>query len=301
LSRYYQEWAPYVSTAQRRKQAERELARRRKAGHPVAPVIIRGRAIATTFWGKAWCANLQSYRDYENRLPRGRTYVRNGSVVDLQIAPRTVRALVSGSSVYTVTVRIAALPKAPWRSICRDCAGGIDSLIELLRGRFSRGVMERLCRQGQGLFPRPSEIEFSCSCPDHASMCKHVAAVLYGVGTRLDEKPELLFRLRAVDERDLVADLDGNVLLSTAQPTSEKILQSDDISALFGIEMAAGDAPGATQAATRKRDRTPSKPVAPKKPETMHRTARRAAPKAVKIAAPLPPQTATPEKRIPKK
>ena len=119
-----------------------------------------------------------------------------------------VKAMVSGSSIYTVTVSIEAVPKAQWRSICRDCAGGIDSLVELLQGRFSGAVMERLCRQGNGLFPEPSEIRFSCSCPDSASMCKHVAAVLYGVGSRLDEEPELLFRLRCVDERDLMADLD---------------------------------------------------------------------------------------------
>src|SRR5208282_3903355 len=135
------------------------------------------------------------------------TYVRNGSVVDLQIAPREVTAMVSGSELYNVKVSITEVPKKLWASICKDCAGGIDSLVELLQGRFSKGVMERICRQGDGLFPKPAEIRFSCSCPDHASMCKHVAAVLYGVGARLDAQPELLFRLRAVDEAELVADL----------------------------------------------------------------------------------------------
>ena len=162
----------------------------------------RGAPLPRTFWGKAWCENLESYRDYENRLPRGRTYVRNGSVVDLQIAPLEVTAMVSGSELYTVKISIKAMPKAQWQSLCRDCAGGIDSLVELLQGRFSKGVMERLCRQDNGLFPKPSEIRFSCSCPDSASMCKHVAAVLYGVGSRLDEQPELLFRLRAVDHSE---------------------------------------------------------------------------------------------------
>src|ERR1051326_7334593 len=131
------------------------MAKLRKNGHPVTPVVIEGRAVATTFWGKAWCENLEGYHDYENRLPRGRSYVRNGSVVDLQIAPLMVTALVSGSSIYRGKVRIAAVPKAHWRSICRDCIGGIDSLVELLRGRFSKGVAERLCRQEKGLFPRP--------------------------------------------------------------------------------------------------------------------------------------------------
>ena len=147
--------------------------------------------------------------------------------------------MVSGSSIYQVSVGIAAVPKARWRAICGDCAGGIDSLVELLQGRFSKGVMERLCRQDKGLFPRPSEIEFSCSCPDYASMCKHVAAVLYGIGSRLDEKPELLFRLRAVDENDLVAQIDTALPLAKKGPDAGKVLESDDISALFGLDMAA--------------------------------------------------------------
>src|SRR6186713_479293 len=150
------EYKPYVPVAQRRAQAAREVARREKAGKKSSPVVIEGRAIATTFWGKAWCENLESYSDYENRLPRGRTYVRNGSVVDLQIAPLQVKAMVSGSSIYVVTVSI----KAMWQSLCRDCAGAIDSLVELLQGRFSVAVMERLCRQDHGLFPKPMDIRF---------------------------------------------------------------------------------------------------------------------------------------------
>jgi len=257
MSRYSGDWAPYVSVAQRRAKAEREMAKLRKQGRAVAPIVIAGRAIARTFWGKAWCENLESYRDYENRLPRGRTYVRNGSVVDLQIAPLSVTALVSGSSIYKVTVSIAALPKPHWQSLCRDCAGGIDSLVELLQGQFSEGVMDRLCRQDQGLFPRPSEIKFSCSCPDYASMCKHVAAVLYGVGARLDEKPEFLFRLRAVDENDLLANLDATLPLSKTAPAAGKILDDGDLSALFGLEMAEAEVPAA---AVPKRGR-PRKPA----------------------------------------
>ena len=218
MSRYYGGWAPYVPVAERRRRAERAMEKRRKGGHPVAPVRIAGRAIATTFWGRAWCDNMEGYHDYENRLPRGRTYVRNGSVVDLQIAPGRVTAVVSGSELYDVTITIKETPATQWRSICADCAGGIDSLVELLQGRFSKGVMERLCRQQGGLFPRPSDIRFSCSCPDHALMCKHVAAVLYGVGARLDQQPELLFRLRAVDETDLVAHVDAALPMSKQGP-----------------------------------------------------------------------------------
>ncbi|HEY0835929.1 MAG TPA: SWIM zinc finger family protein [Azospirillum sp.] len=239
----YGGWAPYVPVAERRRQAALEVAKLRKKGQPVSPVVIEGRAIASTFWGKAWCDNLESYRDYESRLPRGRTYVRNGSVIDLQIAPLEIKALVSGSEIYKVGISIKALPAPQWQSLCKECAGGIDSLVELLQGRFSKAVMERLCRQDKGLFPKPSEIHFSCSCPDGAWMCKHVAAVLYGVGARLDTQPELLFRLRAVDEKDLVAVPDAAVPLSATAPDAGKVLEDEDLSALFGLDMAIEENP----------------------------------------------------------
>ena len=240
----YYDWRPYVSVAQRRKTAERERARLGKKGRALSPIVIEGRAIARTFWGRAWCENLERYSDYANRLPRGRTYVRNGSVLDLQIAPGQVTALVSGSALYTVGVKVAAVPKARWASISRDCAGAIDSLIELLQGRFSQAVMERICQQKTGLFPAPAEIELSCSCPDWASMCKHVASVLYGVGARLDAQPELLFRLRAVDEKDLIARAGKGLPLSPRGPAAERVLAGDGLSELFGLEMAsAAEAP----------------------------------------------------------
>jgi len=232
-------WRPYVSAAERRRKAEREMQKLRKKGHPVSPVAIAGRAIARTFWGKAWCDNLERYSDFSNRLPRGRTYVRNGSVLDLQIAPGEVKALVSGSAIYKVAVRVAAVPKARWTSICTDCAGAIDSLVELLQGRFSKGVMERICRQTTGLFPSPAEIQFSCSCPDWASMCKHVAAVLYGIGARLDGQPDCLFTLRKVDEKDLIARAGSGLPLSRKGPAEDKVLAAKGLSELFGLEMAA--------------------------------------------------------------
>src|SRR5277367_3885273 len=155
---YDREWRSYVSTAERRRQALRKIQQLRKKGHPISPVTVEGRAIAKTFWGKAWCENLERYSDFANRLPRGRSYVRNGSVIDLQIAPGKIEALVSGSQIYTVTVKVTPVAKARWQSICTDCAGAIDSLVELLQGRFSKGVMERICRQNTGLFPSPKEI-----------------------------------------------------------------------------------------------------------------------------------------------
>lgn len=203
----YGDWAPYVPVAERRRKAARAVEQLRKKQPDLAPVTIEGTRIASSFWGKAWCQTIESYRDYEYRLERGRSYVRNGAVIDLKIAPGEVAALVSGAELYRTKITVAPTPPAKWRAICADCTGRIELLVELLQGRFSKPVMERLCSQDSGLFPRPAEIKFTCSCPDHAAMCKHVAAALYGIGARLDRSPELLFRLRAVDETALLADL----------------------------------------------------------------------------------------------
>src|SRR5487761_137305 len=231
-------WRPYVSVAERRLKAAREMDKLKKKGRPVSPVIIEGRTIAKTFWGKAWCDNLERYSDFANRLPRGRTYVRNGSVVDLQIAPRQIKALVSGSEIYKILVSITPVSKARWKSICTDCAGAIDSLVELLQGRFSKGVMERICRQKTGLFPSPAEIKLSCSCPDWASMCKHVAAVLYGIGARFDQQPERRFKLNEGDEKALIANAGRGLPLATQAHDAGKTLGGDDLSVLFGLELA---------------------------------------------------------------
>lgn len=246
----YGGWAPYVPVAERRRKAAREIAKLKKAGQPVAPVVIEGRKIAATFWGKAWCDNLESYQDYANRLPRGRTYVRNGSVIDLSIGPREIKAKVSGSEIYSILITIEALPVKAWKSICADCAGGVESLVELLQGRLSRGVMDRVCRQGDGLFPRPADIRFSCSCPDFASMCKHVAAALYGAGARLDAQPDLLFRLRKVDASEIFANLDAGSPASRRGSDAATRLEADDLSDIFGIEMAAPAKPPRAKAAT---------------------------------------------------
>ena len=233
----YYEWQPYVPVAERRRNAAKKLAKLKKNGQVVSPVTIAGRTIAKSFWGKSWCTNLERYSDYENRLPRGRTYVRNGSVIDLQIAKSKVSAVVSGSDLYRVRITIAPVTATRWKAICRDCAGTIDSLVELLQGRLSKGVMDRVCREGDGLFPAPKEIELSCSCPDWADMCKHVAAVLYGIGARLDEKPALLFELRGVDENELLATVGQEFPLKKAVSAATKVLDDSDVAGLFGLEM----------------------------------------------------------------
>jgi len=235
---YYGGWAPYVPVSERRKKAAREIARLKKAGQKVAPVVVEGRKIAASFWGKAWCDNLESYQDYANRVERGRSYVRNGAVIDLRIGPREVRAKVIGSEIYAILITIKPLPAAAWASICADCAGRVDSLVELLQGKLSKPVMERVCRQADGLFPKPADIKFSCSCPDGASMCKHVAAALYGAGARLDAEPELLFRLRAVDAGEIFANFDAALPASRGGGAGTR-LDVSDLSDIFGIDMAA--------------------------------------------------------------
>jgi uncharacterized Zn finger protein len=235
---YYFASQHYVSMAEKRRRAEREVAKLRKRGKAIAPVRIEGRKIAKSFWGQSWCTNLERYSDFENRLPRGRTYVRNGSVVDLQIAKGEIAAMVAGSDLYKIRIAIAPVKKARWKAICRDCAGSIDSLVELLQGRLAKGVMDRVCREGDGLFPSPGEIKLNCSCPDWAGMCKHVAAVLYGVGARLDEDPQFLFVLRGVDENELIATAGQDLPLSKGTPGAAKALDDSDVAALFGIEIA---------------------------------------------------------------
>jgi uncharacterized Zn finger protein len=280
-------WRPYVPVAERRRKAALQMLKLSKKGHPVSAVVIEGRAIVTTFWGKAWCENLERYGDYANRLPRGRTYVRNGSVVDLQIEPGKIHALVCGAEMYTVKLEVAPVAKAQWRCICKDCAGSIGSLIELLQGRLSNGVMERICRQKGGLFPAPAEIRLSCSCPDWAEMCKHVAAVMYGIGARFDHQPELLFRLRQVDEKELIESAGKATPAGEVMPGSERLLQSEDLAGIFGLDMAepagtaagpAGSTPKKPKPRARKAEAVPTPKPGARKKAAPKRTPKKKAP-----------------------
>ena len=275
-------WKPYVPVAERRRQALKKMGALRKKGVDIQPIEIDGRKIAKTFWGEAWCDHLESFSDYENRLPRGRTYVRNGSVCHLAITKGKIEAKVSGSQIYDLHVQIKTLPGKKWQTLKRRCAGQIASLLELLQGNLSDHVMTVVTDRENGLFPLPGEISFDCDCPDWASMCKHVAAVLYGVGARLDEKPELLFRLRGVNHEELIdTDTRMAVTAATSRSGKSKQLAVDQLSDVFGIELDAGDPdeslPTRTkklsntnmssvkQKAKRKRDRSPGKKAVSKK------------------------------------
>lgn len=278
----YYGFAPYVPVAERKAKAAAKLKKLQAQGTPLQPVVLQGRTIASTFWGKAWCKNLESYMDYENRLPRGRSYVRNGSVLHLDMKPGVITAKVDGSSLYAVKIKIAPVVPAKWHQLCQDCAGQIGSLLELLAGTLSDRVMGVMTRKETGLFPSPQEITLTCSCPDRATMCKHVAAVLYGVGARLDQQPDLLFLLRSVDQAQLVSRaVEADITAGTGQADAGTLGESD-LADVFGIEF---DTPAPKPAA---------KKTAVKKPGTQNPPAKKRVTKKQVVKKPAAKSAARP-------
>lgn len=273
-------WRPYVPVAQRRANAVKQTAKLLKKGVAVEPVALDGRRIARTFWGEAWCSHLESFSDFANRLPRGRTYVRNGSVCHLAISKEKIEALVSGSELYTVSIRIGTLPDKGWADIKRRCVGQIASLLDLLKGRLSDGVMSVVTDRQRGLFPQPGEIDLKCSCPDWAVMCKHVAAVLYGIGARLDHAPELLFTLRGVDHAELVQVETAGLIAGKGKG---RRLRAENLEEIFGIDLApAAKTPASPNAASvpgRRRSRRRAAAPAESKPRSRAAGQRQATPR----------------------
>ncbi|OQX03320.1 MAG: hypothetical protein BWK80_55935 [Desulfobacteraceae bacterium IS3] len=239
---YWNYYPAYTSVAEKKEKAQQKLEKLRKKNPGIRPVVIRGKSIANTWWGKSWNVNLERYADYDNRIGRGRSYVRNGMVLDLQISPGEVTALVQGtaSQPYSVVIRIKGIEKNIWNQVKEACQGKLDSLGELLAGKFPKDMGEVFMAKGEGLFPSPEEISFSCSCPDWASMCKHVAAALYGVGARLDEDPMLFFRLRNVEVNDLITQAvkdKTEKLLEKARKKTSRVMDESNIADVFGIEL----------------------------------------------------------------
>ncbi len=232
-----------MPAAERQRIAAKAMERLRRSGVDVQPIRIEGKTIVGTFWGKAWCQHLESYSDFENRLPRGRTYVRNGSVCHLEVLRGRVNAKVQGSRLYEVRIDIKPLPTAAWKSIKERCTGRIASLLDLLQGRLSTGVMEVVTDRQKGLFPSPKEIQMECSCPDWATMCKHVAAVLYGVGARLDDRPELLFVLRGVDSEELIDAHAEAAVQSVVRGGKGRRIAEKDLGSIFGMDIDLGADP----------------------------------------------------------
>jgi SWIM zinc finger len=262
-------YPPYVSVAEKRARGVRALAKLlKKSKRAAEPVVLahRKRQLAATFWGNAWCDNLERYADLANRLPRGRAYLRNGSVLDLTIARGRIEAHVAGSALYRVTIAIAPLAKSRWRRVVTRCTGRIGSLVGLLRGELSDDVLAVLTHATDGLFPEPREMTLDCSCPDWAGVCKHVAATLYGVGIRLDARPELFFVLRQVDQAELLSSATTGAV-SRGRPAPGKRIADDRLPAVFGIELEDAPPVRASRAGRRARraTRTPSGVLSPRR------------------------------------
>lgn len=237
----YGHWAPYVPVAVRRAKALVKMEKLRERGLDVQPINVKGRIISKTFWGKAWSDHLESLGDFENRLPRGRTYVRNGSVCHLAISKGKVEAKVIGSKLYNVKISIKTLVPNKWKELKNKCTGQVGSLLELLQGRLSEEVLEVVTDKENGLFPLSDQIKLSCSCPDWATMCKHVAATLYGVGARLDDKPELLFLLRGVRQEELIDTSFGVTAATEGTRAGRRRIANDDLSEVFSINLGGED------------------------------------------------------------
>lgn len=234
----------YVSVAEKKARAAKKLKELLKKRPDLKPVILEGKALARTWWGKAWNGNLERYADYDNRIGRGRSYLRHGAVLHLHIDEGEVKSLVQGSerSPYSVEIRISALQTDVWQSMINACEGALESLQHLINGAFPKPLGEIFMAKGSGMFPSPKEIKFSCSCPDSAYMCKHVAAVLYGIGSRLDEDVSLFFKLRRANMDELVrraVSVTSEKILKRAGKKSARIINDADLGAVFGIEIEA--------------------------------------------------------------
>jgi len=245
MASWYGGFPPYVPVAERRAMALRHARKLEKKGAKLNPVTVNGRIIASSWWGKSWCQNLERYADFAYRLDRGRAYVRNGMVLDMRVAKGVVKALVAGSrpQPYEVSVRVKPLRPAVWSRLQKLAAGRIGSLQALLAGSFPEELKETFFEERAGLFPTPKEIDLDCTCPDWAEMCKHVAAALYGVGARVDSDPSMFFLLRGVSMEELVgraAAHERKRLLRKRPVASERVLTAHkaggrDLSALFGV------------------------------------------------------------------
>lgn len=229
---YDDEYPRYVSAAERKEKSEK-LIKKLQTSQNLNPIVVKAKSIATSFWGKSWCRHLSTYEYYTARLSRGRSYLRSGTVVDLQISEGLVQAQVLGTSLYQVNIRFENLDPELWSEFVQKTSGEIDSLLDLLAGNLPEKITEVMCDPFSGFFPDESKIRFSCTCLDDADLCKHVAAALYGVAIRFDEDAKLFFILRGVDPSDLLKQATKDF----SSPQAEDI-SKEDLSDLFQIDLA---------------------------------------------------------------
>ena len=229
----------YTSSAELKAKAKKNIAKLKDAA-PVCAHSARG-PICLTWWGKEWCKNLESYAEYENRLPRGRRYVRAGGIIDLKIKDNVAKAKIqsSGSGYYNVSVVFKKLRKEDMAKIVARSAQRIDNVDSLLKGDFPEDLKDLFTQEKPGLFPAPDEISFDCDCPDWTSMCKHVAAALYGVGIRIDESPKDFFALRGIDIENFLSGVVEDkvaLMLKNVNVKSDRIITDGDMAEIFGID-----------------------------------------------------------------
>lgn len=227
----------HLSSEELRRKAEKN---RGKSGKAMEPVLILGREIAKTWWGKAWCDNLERYADYQNRIGRGKSYVRAGAVIDLKMEGGEINARVQGSrkTPYKIEVSIAPMPETRYRAALKSLGNRIENLEALVNGDFPLDMKSLFTDPKIGLFPNPREIHFTCSCPDWADMCKHVAAVLYGIGSRLDQNPLLFFNMRGIDVGDFIqrsVEEKLRSMLKNADTNSPRIIKDQALEDIFGV------------------------------------------------------------------
>jgi uncharacterized Zn finger protein len=168
------------------------------------------RTFGGTWWGRAWVEAMeQRARLDPNRLPRGRTYARNGRVGKLAVAPGEVSAAVWGSRAtpYVVKVRVRVLRDEEWDRVLDAVAGRAAHTAALLDGELPPEVVADAAAAGVELLPGPGEVVPRCSCPDWAEPCKHAAAVVYLVADELDADPFALLWLRGRSRQDVLAEL----------------------------------------------------------------------------------------------
>jgi len=269
MGRYSYRFPKYVSVAEKKAKAEKKIKQLRKKHPDISPIYVKGNKLAESWWGISWNKNLESYADYSNRIGRGRSYVRHGAVLDLKIEPGKIISLVQGavSKPYTIEITIKKIKKSIWENIIKKCQGKINSLNALLDGKLPESMINILTSKDKGIFPSPDEIEFNCSCPDWAYMCKHIAATLYGVGTRLDKTPALFFTLRGVNMDNLISmaiQKETEQLIQKSKIKKTKRIISDaDLSSTFGIDFDDSPISAITKPLVPMKKRSPKKSAKP--------------------------------------
>ena len=173
---------------------------------------------AESWWARRWVEVLESFQ-VGRRLGRGRSYARQGQVVEIELGKGFVTALVQGSrdAPYLVRMRLSMLSSIDWKKVTRSIAEDPELTGALVTGRIPENIEEVFQPLGLSLFPTASgDLKTACSCPDQANPCKHVAAVYYLLGEEFDRDPFLVFRLRGIDRAELIEAIGGSAALRGA-------------------------------------------------------------------------------------